>query len=284
MACASKPTATRSSYAQKARHLSRLLGNVFTDELTRSHVERYIAARIREGVHTHTVHKELVVLRGALTSAEARDVFHGVIVKIVPRFRAQYVPRETYHTPEQLSRLLDHLVAPPFPNASPATLEKRQAMRVNRTLYVLITLASPRRGELERLDWRDINLAQNTIRIPKGKTKSRVVPIHPMLREWLEVLHEGTGRVITPWSCDKRELARACERANIPRVATWLKQSDVDSAVVSATMGHSSTAMVDRSTASSTPRTSAGPWPVCPVPTYTPVSRTLTRPLANMAR
>jgi hypothetical protein len=60
------------------------------------------------------------------------------------------------------------------------------------------------------------------------------------------VLHEGTGRVVTPRSCDKRELARACERANIPRVATWLKQSDVDSAVVSAMMGHSSTAMVDR--------------------------------------
>lgn len=54
---------------------------------------------------------------------------------------------------------------------------------------------------------------------------------------------------------DKRELARACERAGVPRVtpndlrrtfATWLKQRDVDSAVVAAMMGHSSTAMVDR--------------------------------------
>jgi integrase len=53
----------------------------------------------------------------------------------------------------------------------------------------------------------------------------------------------------------KRELARACARAGVPRVtpndlrrtfATWLKQSDVDSAVVAAMMGHSSTAMVDR--------------------------------------
>lgn len=54
---------------------------------------------------------------------------------------------------------------------------------------------------------------------------------------------------------DKRELERACARAGVPRVtpndlrrtfATWLKQKDVDSAVVAVMMGHSSTAMVDR--------------------------------------
>lgn len=64
--CASKPAATRSSYEQKARHISRLLGAMQLDDLTRSHVERYIANRIAEGAHTHGIHKELVVLRGAL--------------------------------------------------------------------------------------------------------------------------------------------------------------------------------------------------------------------------
>jgi Phage integrase family len=91
--------------------------------------------------------------------------------------------------------------------------------------------------------------------VPKGKTKSRVVPIHPYLRPWLETLHKGTGPVIEPWGNDKRELARACARAGVRRVtpndlrrtfATWLKQNGVDSAVVAAMMRHSSTAMVDR--------------------------------------
>lgn len=58
---------------------------------------------------------------------------------------------------------------------------------------------------------------------------------------WLTVLHQGTGPVIEPWGNDKRELVRACARAGLPRVtpndlrrtfATWLKQNDVDSAVV----------------------------------------------------
>ncbi|MGE0869291.1 MAG: hypothetical protein AB7K71_39985 [Polyangiaceae bacterium] len=41
------------------------------------HIERYIKQRLDEGAHTHSIHKELVVLRGALTSAETRGAFHG---------------------------------------------------------------------------------------------------------------------------------------------------------------------------------------------------------------
>jgi hypothetical protein len=44
--CASKPEATRSSYEQEARHIARLLGTVQLADLTRSHIERYIAKRI----------------------------------------------------------------------------------------------------------------------------------------------------------------------------------------------------------------------------------------------
>jgi hypothetical protein len=50
-------------------------------------VERYIAARLAEGAHPHSVHKELVVLRGALAAARGRGLFHGP-ADVVPRFRA----------------------------------------------------------------------------------------------------------------------------------------------------------------------------------------------------
>jgi len=71
------PTGTVRCYRQKARHLSRLIGRLLLDSLTRENVERYIATRIAEGAHRHSVHKELVVLRGALASARARDRHHG---------------------------------------------------------------------------------------------------------------------------------------------------------------------------------------------------------------
>ena len=194
IACANKSDATRSSYAQKARHLVRVLGEPVIDDLVRSRVERYIATRLDEGAHPHSVHKELVVLRGALASAESRGVFHGVVAKIIPRFRPRYVPRETYLTPEQLAKLLAHIVAPPAPKATPATVAKLETKRLQRTLYVLLlAFAAPRRGELERLDWRDVDLAHDAIRVPKGKTKSRIVPIHPILRPYLEALPRGPG-------------------------------------------------------------------------------------------
>jgi integrase len=136
-------------------------------------VDRYIAKRLAEGAHLHSIHKELVVLRGALVSGEVRGVFHGVVAKLVPRFRARYEPRSTHLTPEQFSRLLSVIVAPPHPNAKPATVAKIDDRRTRRTLYVLlIALASPRRGELEKLQWEDIDLGRNTIKIPKGKTKA----------------------------------------------------------------------------------------------------------------
>ena len=57
VACASKPAGTVSSYQQKSRHLSRLLGGVDLDWLDRETVERYISTRIAEGAHPHSVHK-----------------------------------------------------------------------------------------------------------------------------------------------------------------------------------------------------------------------------------
>ena len=134
------------------------------------------------------------MLRGALTSEDSRGTFHGVVTKVVPKFRAKYVPRETYLTPEQFSKLMTVIVAPPPAKAKPKTIAKIEARRIRRTLYcLLIALASPRRGELEKLQWEHVDLVRGTIRVPKGKTKSRVVPIHPLLRPWLEALQQETG-------------------------------------------------------------------------------------------
>jgi integrase len=110
------------------------------------------------------------VLRGGLASGEARGVFHGVISKLVPKFRAKHVPRETYLTPEQFSRLLRNIVAPPHPNAKPETVAKVERRRINRTLYcVLIALASPRRGELEKLQREHVQLVRGAIMVAQGR-------------------------------------------------------------------------------------------------------------------
>ena len=90
---ATSPEGTVTCYRQKARHLSDEMGSMMVDQLKAEHVERYIAKRCgngpeSDGAHRHSVHKELIVLRGALKSARARGTFHSVVATFrARRFR-----------------------------------------------------------------------------------------------------------------------------------------------------------------------------------------------------
>jgi integrase len=255
VACASKSGGTVNSYEQKARHLARLLGTRLVDGLKREDVERYIADRIKEGAHTHSVHKELVVLRGALNSAAERDRYHGVVRVLVPKFNAEYEPRRTYLTPEQFMTLTDNILRPIGAKATAAQRLRWEARKVRRTLYVLlIALASPRVGEIEALTWEHVLLDRNLLVIPKGKTVSRPVKIHPVLRLWLDTYHQDSGPIVEPWGNVSRDLPRLCKRAGIPRCtpndlrrtfASWLVQQGESLFVVSRLLGHKSTRMVE---------------------------------------
>jgi integrase len=256
--CAAKPEGTRSSYGQKARHLGRLLGHHQLDSIKREHVERYVAARLGEGAHRHTIHKELVVLRGTLRAAQARDRYHGSL-EVVPRFEADYEPRRTYLTPDQFLRMTEELVARPPANATPETIAKVEERRAQRVLHcMLIAFASPRVGELAAMTWEHVDLRRNLLIVPRGKTVSRIVAIAAALRPWLEVFGERagwTGPVVQPWGSMRRDLTLACARAGVPRVtandlrrtfASWLVQQGESLFVVATLLGHSSTRMVEK--------------------------------------
>ena len=252
--CAGRSPGTVRCYTQKARHVARLLGDTLVDKLTRETVERYIAKRLEEKAHRHSVHKELVVLRGALAAARQRDRFHGPS-DVVPHFESGYVPRTSYLTPDQFLALVPHLVPPLPERAKERTLAKRERLLQERALYcLLIAFASPRRGELEALRWEHIDLGRNLIHLPKGKTVGRPIAIHEVLRPWLEALALDSGPVVTPWANVGRDLPRACERAGVPRVtpndlrrtfASWLIQAGVSNRIVARLLGHNTTRMVD---------------------------------------
>lgn len=256
VALASSPDGTRRSYGQKARHLSRLMGGSQLDLMTRETVQRYIAARLDEGAHTHSIHKELVVLRQALREATDRQRFHLSVESLVPKFDAGYEPRRTYLTPEQFITLTERLLRPLGAKATEAQRARWEARRVRRSLFVLlVALASPRLGELEALEWSHVDFTRNLINIPKGKTVGRPVPLHPLLRLWLEKYRQQSGPIVEPWGKVSRDLPRLCERAGVPRCtpndlrrtfASWLVQQGESLYVVATLLGHSSTRMVER--------------------------------------
>ncbi len=258
---AGSPDGTRHCYSNKARHLTRVLGDVALDDLTRDRVLRYIATRTKEGAHEHSIHKELVTLRGALKAAKLRTppTFQGEVAVVVPRFETSYEPRRTFLTPDQFMDLCTHLVPPLSPKAKPATVAASEERRAQRVFFcMLIAFAAPRRGELAKLRWEThIDMRRNTIRVPKGKTVSREMVIAPELRQWLEVFGERagwTGPVVQDWGSVTRDLKEACERAGVPRVtcndlrrtfASWLVQARESLFVVATLLGHSSTRMVE---------------------------------------
>ncbi len=198
-------------------------------------------------------------MRGTLKSARKRGTFQRQVADVVPTFASGYTPRETYLTPEQFATLAEHLVIP-RPNSKEATKCKERVRRVNRTLYLLLAgLAAARRGEVEKLDWTHVNLAGNVIRVPKTKARNNeakfvTVPIHPVLRPWLEVLRKPEGRIVEKWGSIGRDLPDACTRAGVPRItcndlrrtfASWGVQAGIPAKVIANLMGHTSTRMVD---------------------------------------
>ena len=261
---ATSPAATVTCYRQKARHLATAMGATLVSELTAEMVERYIAKRCGNGpdsdkAHRHSVHKELIVLRGALKSARKRGTFRGNVADIVPSFASGYTPRETFLTPDQFMLLAQNLIVR-RPNAKPETREHERVRLINRTLYLLLSgLVACRRGELEKLEWTHVDLERNMITVPKSKVRVggkpyRTVPIHPRLRPWLVQLQQPQGRIVEPWGSVGRDLPEACERAGVPRVtlndlrrtfASWSVQAGVPAKVVANLMGHTSTRMVD---------------------------------------
>jgi integrase len=232
--------ATHGAYAQKARHLVRVLGDIAIADISRDLMLRYIATRQSETASNGTIHKELVVLRRALSEAQTRKKWDGAISAVVPKVRVVYRPKEVWLDERQAERLLDKVT-------------------VRRRLWVMLAMyGGLSLGEVERLRWEHIDLKRRSMRVPGTKRASRwrVVQITRRLLDALAAAapQKTIGPIVTRWRNVRRDLAIACELAKVPRVtpndlrrtfASWLKNAGEDSAVVARLLGHTSTKMVD---------------------------------------
>lgn len=239
VAAADKAEGTRRMHTQKGRHLLRVIGDRDVNALAREDVQRFIALRHAEGASRHTVAKELTTLRCALREAGERGKWRGEVAALVPKYDPKYQPRTTYVDEDEFWRLLGEI--------SPQ----------RRLRLVLAAFAGAEPSALDRLQWEHVDLVAGVVILPGSKRSQRfrAVPIHPVLREWLESLHQKSGPVVERWHNPCRDIARACERAGVKRVtptdlrrtfASWLKQAGVDSLTVAHLMGHTSTRMVER--------------------------------------
>jgi integrase len=261
-AMATSPAATVGAYQQKARHLARVLGaETPLTALTRDAVVGYVDKRLEEKSHPHTVHKEVVVLRRALTEAVVRRKWAGDPRAVVPSIKAQYRPRDTWLEPERAEKLLLEL-------------------EPHRCLWALIAIyGGLRSSEVEGLRWRHIDLRRQTMLTPGRKTEGawRSNPLPPVLVAAFAAVGPGApdAPVVERWGNVRRDLRAALARADgvpfrkpgpakagttkpdraMPPIspndlrrtfASWMVQAGVPLKVVARLLGHASTRMADR--------------------------------------
>lgn len=92
---------------------------------------------------------------------------------------------------------------------------------------VLGAFAGIRHAEIQRLEWKDVRFDDGMIEIGASKAKTasrRLVPILPVLKEWLQEYKEPAGLVVEHRNV-AFELHMIAKKANEVRRATWAKEN-----------------------------------------------------------
>lgn len=201
-----------------------------------------------------TVRKEVLTLVTMLHDARHREVYQRDPATLLPpRLGGGYRPRDRFLTPAEFEQLL--AVLPP-----------------HRAAWVCAAVATGGRysevSRLRRADVRDTTVAIRVTKTASTEGDVRMIPLLSLARPLMDrAVRDGDGtrgRLFSPWSRSNlsRDLARACARADIPRcssndfrrtLASWLFQAGVAPKLVAFMLGHTTSAVTERTYGRMTP-------------------------------
>jgi integrase len=180
-------------------------------------VERYIAAKRREGLSPRSVNMTTVLLAAILEVAVERDLIRRNPAKGKGRRVRERTPERSYiDSAEAIAALLD----------AAAEGESRTVKR--RAMLIVLCFAGLRVDEFCSLRWRDVDLTAGWLTVGKAKTDAGVrrVKLRGIVREELAMIRPldadpdafvfatTGGRKPSPTSLNHRVLAPAVKAAN----------------------------------------------------------------------
>lgn len=248
---AGKAAGTLHHYGVKLSHIARILGDITLASLNSDHVEAYIDQRTAEGAARTTVKKDLRALIALLRHAKRQGKWSGEVDRVVPEYADDYQPRTRVLSPESASKLLDSLVE--VRGQTPPSVARNRAAKV---AFMLATGA--RLGEATRACREDVTEFAVYLRGTKTDGARRTVPIVPMTRGLIDYALAGAnpkGLMFGPWSAIGNMMRAACKRAGIAHtsandlrrsLATWLRAAGIETGVIAAVLGHTTSRMVER--------------------------------------
>jgi integrase len=207
-------------------HLLHFFGKHRLSQMTVAEVDRYRAAKVREGrLNATSINKTLTRLGQILDVAEERGLIAQNPMSIDKRRRKLRAPgpRRTYiHQAVHIDALLR--AAAELDSEAPADKPTPPY-----SILARLTFAGLRIGELLALRWSDVDLAARRLRVARSKTDAgvREIALLPVLREELSTLKAQLipelsalvfattrGAPHNPANVRQRVLLRAIERAN----------------------------------------------------------------------
>lgn len=166
------------------------------DRITFDTVERYVAAKLGEGLlGASSINKTVILLAAILETAVERELIGRNPAKGKNRRVRERAPRRSYlDTADQVRALLD----------AAGELDReatRERVHIHRkAMLTVLTFAGLRIGELCALRWRDVDLAAGWLHVGDAKTDAgrRRVKLRGALRDELAALRAATDRVDDP--------------------------------------------------------------------------------------
>ena len=131
-------------------------------------------------------------IRTLWSFAEKRKWADAKVAKVTGKARGSFTTPEIF-TPEEAAKLLSHSTDDVL------------------AFHALGLFAGLRVAEIQRLDWRDIDMEGGWITVSAGKSKTgsrRLVPILDSLRAWIEPVAKRSGNIIKSDFRKRQDLAR----------------------------------------------------------------------------
>jgi integrase len=220
-------------YRQCVEFIAAQVGNSPVDRLDFS---RFVDAR--ESSSASTYNKDVMVIRAVMGFAVRRQW-----ASVAPPLRLRRVKplRPEVPTKTQLQSILEHI-------RGRQDLRAREAGR----MVELMALSGMRLHEASQLLWDEIDLAKGEFRVTGGaygtkNGESRVVPLFPSLRQFLEGLPRKTGRVVLVKN-PRKPFLTACRKLGLPLFRrhalrayfiTQAIEAGIDFATIAQWVGHS---------------------------------------------
>jgi integrase len=171
-----------STYRKRAYILGRFresVGDLFIQNLSTRHLDQYIAGLLATGVSRNTANTHIRHLKAAFTKAVDWELLKEHPFTRYKLLKVQQKP-PAFLLPNQIEKVLNVIDSPEW-----------------RFIFKLFVYTGMRLGEVANLYWRDIDLRRGVITVRKAKNyQSRVIPIHPKLREELEARYPAVGKLV----------------------------------------------------------------------------------------